>query len=101
VHYSLFCNYSLINILRTRNDLAVIMMASQILWNLTISNMENGHSGKYDIAEEKKSEIKKHLLSKLQSWEPDRANELMDTGLNNVDFYNDFETVARSLLEKL
>ncbi|ODN00752.1 Armadillo repeat-containing protein 2 [Orchesella cincta] len=93
---------SLVTILRTRNDLAVIMMASQILWNLTISNMENGHNGKYGIAEEKKSEIKEHLLSKLQSWEPDRANEAMDGGLsNNSDFYNDFETVARSLLEKL
>ncbi|CAL8100973.1 unnamed protein product [Orchesella dallaii] len=92
---------SLVNILRTRNDLAVIMMASQILWNLTISNMENGHSGKYGIAEDKKAEIKHHLLSKLQSWEPASANESMDAGISNSDFYNDFETVARSLLEKL
>lgn len=83
------------------------MMASQILWNLTISNIENDHITRYGIVEEKKLEIRKLLLSKLEYMHPDnmgneqQTEHAMEAGLYQTEFYNDFETVARSLLEKL
>ncbi len=96
------------------------MMASQILWNLTISNMENDHLGQFGISGEKKGEIRKLLLAKLEMLHPD--NQLNNNNISNkeegylngqqenggqmsnsyqAEFYNDFVTVARSLLEKL
>lgn len=95
------------------------MMATQIMWNLTISNMENDHLGQFGISPEKKVEIRRLLLSKLEMLHPDNQlnnnNNISNkeegylpqqengqmTNSYHAEFYNDFVTVARSLLEKM
>lgn len=77
-----------------------------------MSNIENGHIMKYGIEEDKKSEIRKLLLIKLQGLEANSRHLInneasigdqndMESELLHPDFYTDFESVARSLLEKL
>lgn len=61
--------------------------------------MEHGQMDKYGICDEKKREIRKLLLHKLESLHPN--NNAPELALYQAEFYQDFETVARGLLEKL